>query len=308
MDGDIRLLAITQNMTLQKILHFNSTKLTMENTNNKKIIIGIVAAVIIAGVGYWLYSKQPSKPTSPVLARVGSLSVTEKDVAYRFGVERAYGDTSATGQDILQALVKDATEQEVAKAFGVFPMAIDIENFKKNADKTSKAPELLAAIKSVFGLSVDSYDRIYILPKIVNPSLHTFFSNNKEMNKVASALIEKALAEVLAGGTFSDVAKNNGLLYATSTQSSVAPAVPLAMQKYVSNNEIPKSAILTLAESLKPGEMNKTVIEDNYSYSIVRLISAEKGVYKIESITSVKRDYDTWYKEEAKKIPVVILK
>lgn len=283
----------------------------MENTNNNlKLTIGIaiLVALVVAGLLFYPRQQKIIKVVSPTRAKVGTLTITQKDVDNKIAVERVYGNQTLTEDVALQVLVQDATEQEVARAFNVLPAKADISSFEDHANKTTKAPEILQAVKDVFGTDSDSYDHIYILPKIVNISLHTFFSANKDINKEQSASIEKAYAEVTAGGKFIDVAKNNGLQYATSTPSASLMALPPAMQKYFPTKDMPKSKLFTIVESLKPGEIYKTIIEDDYSYSIARLLSAEKGAYKIESVVSKKRDYDTWYKEEAKKISVEIVK
>ncbi len=274
----------------------------MEN-NNKKIIIGVIVLIIVI-ISLWFYLKQSNVITSKVVAKVGSTSISEKDIAYEFGIQHAYSNQTITGEEALQVLVMEAKEYEVAKANNILPMNADIINFKDHADKTTKAPEMLKAIKDVFGSDTVSYDRIYILPKIVNPTLHTFFSNNKDLNKEALSLIGKAQEETSSGKDFESIAKKYGLQYATSTVSSVPQGLPPAMQKYFSAKDMPKSKILQIVEKLKVGETYKETIEDDYSYSIVRLISGEKGVYKIESIVSKKSDYDSWYKEQVEKIHV----
>lgn len=279
-------------------------------TSNKKkfsIFVVLLAALIfvtLVGVWLWSYDRQNYQNKSPVRARVGTLVLTEKDIQYKLDVERAYGNQTLTHDVALQVLVQNAVEQEVARTFGVLPTQKDIDSFRDYASSTSKAPEILLAVKNVFGLDSASYNRIYLLPKIVNTTLHSFFSSSKDINKTELAGIEKAYTEVISGGSFKDIAKKNSLQYTVSTTSSRITDATFNKELYFSIKNFPDPRFLSVAKLLKPMEINKSIVEDSYAYSIVRLISVEKDAYIIEAIISKKRDYDAWYKKESGKIIV----
>jgi len=275
---------------------------------NKRLYIFFVVVVILFICTLTIIGQKKNEPTSPVRAQVGSITITQKDVEYEMGVERAYGNTTITPELALLVLMNNAREQEVARSVGVLPNREDITSFKEYVNSSTKAPEMLQFVKDVFGTDIDSYDRIYLLPKIVNISLHSFFSNNKEINKESLIKINKAYAEIKEGGNFADVAKNNMLQYSTHTIGLRSNMLASAVQDYATISEMSKSKVHIAAETLKPGEINKAIIEDDYSYSIIRLLSSKNDEYKIENIVSKKSDYDSWYAKEAKEVSVKLRK
>jgi len=290
------------------------------NGNRRMKILSIVV-VIIVFVILALFSLDVFKTGFPSLittqnkasqirAKVGSLVITEKDIEYEIGIERAYGNSDLTSEIALQTLIRESTEQEVAKSVGILPTEKDIADFENHANTSTKAPEILNAVKVVFGIDNASYVRVYLLPKIINVELHSFFDANAELQKGDLSSVQKALKEVIDGKKFEDVANEEGLQYMLSDFSSLAipPSLSTSVESSAQKINAQKSKIFEIVESLKPGEISKTIFEDIYAFSVVRLISVDNGMYTIELISSNKNDYGAWYKGEAKKIIVELVK
>ena len=63
---------------------------------------------------------------------------------------------------------------------------------------------------------------------------------------------------------------------------------------------------LKYIKKLKSGEIYPEIIDDNYSFLIIKLIRMNKNRYFIERISIDKPDFDAWFKCQAVKIPIKI--
>jgi hypothetical protein len=120
--------------------------------------------------------------SAQTVARVGDVTIERTHIERRIAVERAYGGTMAT-EAALVALVNDATEREVARSIGELPDDAELRRFSAHADATSKAPEILAAVKSVFGSDTAAYIRLFLAPRVVNARLQSWFERTSVANR-----------------------------------------------------------------------------------------------------------------------------
>lgn len=260
----------------------------------------IVTLVVLFTLAFFFY--QRINNASEILVKVGNTIITKKDVAYRLAVDREYGNGILTDATATQSLVDDATEQEVAKALGVFPEQADIKAFAEHVDSTTKAPELLAAVKNVFATDINSYERLYLLPKMVNIALHSAYSIDENINRDILSKIEKAYSEIISGASFEVTAKVNGLDYISSSAKNEDMNVPELLQGYFTKNDFQKPKLFEVLEKLKDGEVYHGIVEDKDFYQIIRLISSESGIYNFEAIIAKKQSYEDWYNMYAKKL------
>ena len=263
--------------------------------------VGLIFLVLF---GLYFYFAQGHPVTSlgeaQVRATVGSLSLTEKDVQRELAIQKAYGASGVTEEEALRALVNDATEIEVARAHGVLPDDRAVAAFSQYVDTSTKAPTVLSAIKHIFGTDTDSYNRIYLLPKLTNTALQSFFASSTALHQGEDATIQKALQEIQGGSSLQEAAKNLNLTYETYTFPPTQP-----------NGTLPpsKSTPQPLPEDIKnltPNGPGTGVIDAGQDYTIIRLLSVTGSTYHLESIISPKLTYDAWYAQEAKNISVKI--
>src|SRR5688572_2095425 len=83
--------------------------------------------------------------TAQVVATVGAGSITRQQLELRIATERTYGariEPSAA----LTALITEELERQVARSLGLIPDSSELQRFSEHADKTSKAPDILAAV------------------------------------------------------------------------------------------------------------------------------------------------------------------
>jgi hypothetical protein len=242
------------------------------------------------------------------IAKVGIQDISRPDVAYHIAVEKAYGNETMTEAVALIALINDAIEQEVGRINGVIITPEELASLRKHADETSKAPEILAKVKSVFGDNLTAYDRLYLLPRIMNRKLRSWYSRNAEIHQKARASIEKAYSFVKSGKTFEEAAKTCGLTHTTNEYKTEAKAVPDALRPYAPHEAIsPADPMIAILQTLSENEVYRNIVEDDDSYRVIRLLKKDGAAYRIEAITVPKQPFQQWFKEQEDKVTLTIL-
>lgn len=279
--------------------------------NSAKAIIFTTAALLIVFLIAVILQKKSALPTyrtqdHETVAAVGSSNISQQDILYKIGAERAYGNTSITRGAALIGLVNDLIEYEVAVLRSCVPSAEEISELKRHADATSKEPDILAKIKSVFGDDAASYDRIYMRPKAVNRKLHECYVLNKDIYKNEREKIEKAYSLAAQGAPLQDAAEQSGLKYYETSLLQGEQNIPDELRQYFPAGE-PRAEdpLSPIIKQLQDGEIYKNIIEDDYSYKVIRL--AEKKSQKIDVIEASKLAFEDWFQDEAKGLEIDIL-
>jgi hypothetical protein len=247
------------------------------------------------------------KTDSVIIAAIGSIKITEQTIQYRLGTESAYDNSNLNKSAALVMLINDALEMEVALRYNQQALDDEIEQFKQYADQTSRAPEILNKVKKTYGQDIKSYDQWFISPKIVNRKIRDYFSANKSINQNALNQINSAMKLLKSGKKMKDAAKS---LHLTAVVDSI-PKKPLDMTPALKNYpdaQLPfENPMLKYIKKLKSGEMYPEVIEESYSFLIIKLLNYNDDYYFIERISVPKPDFDTWFKKEAAKINITII-
>lgn len=286
-------------------------------TKNKIIIFCWIILLIIAAVGLTFYYFQqiqevPSEPVGKV-ASVDDITITNADIAAKIKLENAYGNSKVSQEEALVGLLNQFMEQAVAKKFQITATQQELVDLDSFAVKNSKAPAILQSIKTT--ISESAYQRLYLAPKIINKKLHLFYSTNKDFHQEAKTAIEKARGLVQSGKPFASTAKETGLLYSTSTIPLFVgdPNIPNALQPYFSSTSstdalFPEDPMLKIVKTLSVGAIYQDIMENDYSYSLIRLVShqKQKDVYTIESLVSLKLPYDQWFTNQASMMIITI--
>ena len=86
-----------------------------------------------------------------------------------------------------------------------------------------------------------------------------------------------------SGASFASAAQETGVVYSTSSLPLFAgdPGIPDAFQPYFSSTSsadalFPEDPVLKIVKTLSVGAMYQDILEDDYSYSLIRLISHQK--------------------------------
>jgi hypothetical protein len=272
----------------------------MKRVTRHSILILLLIAVLpacLAGAGH-----------DGGLARVDALRIAGRQLDLRMAVERAYGNEYITREAALIALVNDVVALEVAKQVKRAPTREDIDGLSRHADKHSKAPEILAKVKGVFGEDRAAYERLYLTPKVVNHKLHRYHGRNRAIHASQATLIEQAHGLVMAGGSFKDTAKGLGLQYATRTYGDEKAKLPAAFKKYFPEDGAPQpDPLIALIEALSEGRIYPNIIEHDRAFQVLRLLEKKDAIYDVETITVAKKTFQKWFEGEASSVKISIL-
>jgi len=259
----------------------------------------LLLLLAVAG-GWWMHAVQQCA------AMVGEACIGETDIGYRIGVEQAYG-TSLAREAALVVLVNDAIQREVGRPVGVQVTEKDLDGFSAYVDKSSKAPEVLAKVKQVFGADTEAYRSIWLAPKVMNRKLHDWFNRDEQMQQRPRAAIRQAYALAAAGNDFEQVAKATGLKFTEQDYGAETKDAPDALRAYFPEGmAMMTPAFQKLLDGMEPGGMANTIVEDDSSYRVVRLTGNQGGTYKTAEIIAAKEPFDPWFRKRRADVRVDI--
>lgn len=131
------------------------------------------------------------------IAKVGETVLTTKDVSYRASVSEIYYPESGKHYIALSQLIKGYLAEEVLKSMGYRIDKNIIDSESKRIDANAKAPDVLNAIKKVYGRNKDAYNKsfvriVYSERFLYNEVFLKSSSIHKEERKRAEEFINKA--------------------------------------------------------------------------------------------------------------------
>lgn len=241
-------------------------------------------------------------------AKVGGSCISGRDVLSRTAIEKAYGNETVTDAVGLVTLVNDAIEYEVGRICGVTATAKDLAALSRHADKTSKAPEILAKVKDACRGDEVAYQRLYLAPRVINRKLRAFHSRSSDIHEHEKTLIERAHALVRSGKSMKEAARVCGLPYSFTKSGENSEATPALLKQYFPQGDRNSANPLTsILENLSENEAYEKIVEDNLTYKVIRLLNKSGSKYNIEMITADKRSFDDWFREQAAQVEVAVL-
>jgi hypothetical protein len=239
------------------------------------------------------------------LATIGSSTIDAQHLRRRIAIERAYGG-ELTREAALVSLVNDAIEREVARGLGLLPDSSELLRFSQYADQSSKAPEILAAVKDIFGVDSAGYRWQFLSPRIINIYLHQYFIRDTILHETARRSIERAYGLVASGMGVSEVVTRTGLRYQLDSVRDRRASLPPELAQYADSVDSQPDPYWDLVSGMKPGELFKTIIETDSDYRIVRLLHKDDSVRVVQVIAAEKGDFDTWFRSQAGTIGINI--
>ena len=230
-----------------------------------------------------------------VVARVGSVEIYREDLILQKAVyERCYGQANKDSIEVLAELIRDALEKAVLKAkYGIEPPESILVEKEKWIDKNTKAPEIWRCRKKVYGRNKKALYRNIISPILVNQKLHGMFSMDTLIHKQERDGIAKIFKKIME---FPESLKT----IAGYDTFQIPKRVSVDKTLLESGAEfVPDQIIDKVLVHLKPGEMWQNIIEDDYSYKIVRLLSENDSSYVCDGVIVMKKPFDKWFREYA---------
>lgn len=239
-------------------------------------------------------------------AQVGGTIITVEDVSNRIKTEQAYGNKEFKKPVALITLINESVESEVARIHNVMATRQEIEAFSKHADETTKAPEILNKVKKVFENNRQSYERLFLAPKIVSRKIRVYFSRNAELHKKEQQLIEKAYGFAASGSPLKEAASLTGLEYAAYDVEDKVLQPAAELQPYMEAGAEDTDPLIAILEPLAPGALYDHIVESDQDYRVVRFLARDGKKYSVEAVIARKRPFDDWFREEAAKLKIEI--
>ncbi|MCD6595324.1 hypothetical protein J7L68_06595 [bacterium] len=229
------------------------------------------------------------------LARVGVVEINREDLTLQKTVyEKCYGQADKDSTEVLAELISNALEKAVLKAkYEIEPPESVMAEKEKWIDKNTKAPEIWRCKKKIYGENKEALYRDIISPILVNQKLHGMFSQDTLIHKSGRDSIAKIFKKVMEF---------------PESLETIAGYDTFRMPKQVSIDKtllksgvefVPDPIIDKVLVHLKPGEMWQNIVEDDYSYKIVRLLSENDSSYLCDGIILPKRSFDEWFRKYA---------
>ncbi len=270
------------------------------------------------------------------VATVGRFVISERDVQYRNAVTKIYfpEDKRDLGRDIL---IKSFTFAQILENNGhAISQDVLVREAKRINDTTLK-PDMLQAIKDIFGADQESYMRDFVLPTYAERVLYyEFFLNSpkaqESSHQVAAQYLEDALARPDAfdkaplkegqGKNTFIVSMQEGLVWKhedLAPQLAGVKAQAQAQQKNEvdaklaekANQQRSQEALKWKAEvvdALKPGQVFPKVMDLGESWLVARYLGPKKNKnaedYQFEGVVFPKVNFDAWLTQEKEKVKV----
>lgn len=250
---------------------------------------------------------------SKKVAEVGSIPITDKDIALRAQVSEVYYPGSGKDYIGLTQLVKGYLSEEVLKSLGRKVDQSTWEAEAKRIDQNTKAPEVLEKVKNVYGRDRKNYLNSFIRVVYADRFVYNeVFLRSGDIHRQQRNKADDFLKEALKSpSAFSEAAKAQNLEAKKLKLSEQEGIQPLEARERPREN--PSGAgqeqakrLIDAISFLKPGAVSPQVIEWQEGYQVLRFIKKDGQGYLVESVSVPKRNFDDWFWEQASQIPVKI--
>ena len=247
------------------------------------------------------------------VAEVGSIPITDKDIALRAKVSDLYYPGSGKPYIGLTQLVKGYLSEEVLKSLGQKVDQSTWEAEAKRIDQNTKAPAVLEKVKNVYGRDRKNYLNSFIRVVYADRAVYNeVFLKSGAIHQQQRNKADDFLKEALKSpSSFSETAKAKGL-EAKKLKLSEQRGIQL-LETREKPHENPSGAgqeqakrLIDSISSLKPGAVTPQVIEWQEGYQVLRFLKKDGKDYLVESVSVPKRSFDEWFWELASEIPVKI--
>jgi len=249
-----------------------------------------------------------------VVGRIGGIPVTEIDLSYRSRVSEVYYPGSGKRYVALAQLVKGYLAFEVLKDLGVPTDNAALEREAARIDGSTKAPEVLAKIKAVYGEDRRGYMDTFVRVVYGERGLYNeVFLKSAAIHQETRRLAAEFLAEAKgAPSSFAEIAKKRGL-----TAGTLRVSLDNGIVREGERKEKPSAGaapagveqarrILESAGRVRPGEVVPDLIEWQEGDQVLRVLRKEGEATLVESVNVPKRAYEDWFWENASKVRVTI--
>jgi hypothetical protein len=228
---------------------------------------------------------------------IDSISIYGKELWLFYQVQKnCYKNENISKEEALAMLIRDKLEFSVLKKkYNLEPEKSILTEKAKWIDKNTRAPEILKCTKNTY---FPFYKKYYlediVKPTLVNPKLHFSFSQDREIHKEEIAKIEEIMKKV----------KNNPEILKSFKEYTKATTSKRKEEKIEIGGysfDVPEDPFVSkVLSKLKKGEIFPNIVEDDYSFKIVRLINEDEENYYWDGIIIMKKNFEDWFKNYVK--------
>jgi hypothetical protein len=224
---------------------------------------------------------------------IDGISIYRKELLLFYNVQKnCYKNENISKEEALAMLIRDKLELSVLKKkYNLEPEKSVLTEKAKLIDKNTRAPEILKCTKNTyFPFYKKYYFEDVVKPTLVNPKLHFSFSQDREIHKEEIAKIEELMKKV----------KNNPEILKSFKEYTKATTSKRKEEKIEIGGyifDVPEDLFVSkVLSKLKKGEVFSNIVEDDYSFKIVRLIDEDKENYYWDGIIIMKKNFGDWFK------------
>ncbi len=247
------------------------------------------------------------------VALIGDSFLKESDISFAVELEKTFGSDDVKRGTALAILINDALEVEIGKLVGVKVTGEELKNFSSDLDKNVENRDLSLKIKAVFGDDIESYNKLYLAPKLLKSKLNHAYKNDRSLYKTEQDKIVKAKSLIDKGSTLKEAADLSGAEYKkfklSITYENKEVPMSEAIQKYVhvAEKSAAKNPMIDFVSKMKTGTVFKNILEDKSGFKIVKLIEKKKSGFLVETVSTKKTPIDEWFRDQIRFINLQIV-
>ncbi len=248
------------------------------------------------------------------VAKVGETVLTSKDVSLRARVSEIYYPDSGKDYIALSQLIKGYLAEEVLKFLGYRVDENVIDSESRRIDANTKAPDVLNAIKKVYGNNKKAYNKTFVRLVYAERFLYNeVFLKSPAIHREEKERAEEFLDRVKKErNRFSKIASELNLkskILLISEEKGIVDAEGDVESRGISREPSgveQAKFIIERIKDIKSGNVYPEIIEWLEGYQVLRVVNKKKKEYNVESVSIPKRDYDEWFWSIASDVPVWI--
>lgn len=247
------------------------------------------------------------------VAKIGETIITQKDLSYRARVSEVYYPQSGKDYIALSQLIKGYLAEEVLKSMGYKIDANVIDSESRRIDANTKAPDVLNAIKKVYGRNKEAYNKSFVRIVYAERFLYNeiFLKSpiiHKEMREKADEFLKRVIKKPRQFPKIASEMNLNLKELIISKEKGIRDAEKEKESERPSNQQGIEQAgfIIDKIKSVKPGNVYPEIIEWQEGYQVIMVKRKKGNEFYIASVSIPKRDYDEWFWSIAGDVPVWI--
>jgi hypothetical protein len=255
----------------------------------KKFLVFIIVLIFLIFFFFIYYDEK--------VALIDSISIYKKELFLFYNIQKnCYKNEKISKEEALAMLIRDKLELSVLKKkYNLEPEKSVLIEKAKWIDKNTRAPEILKCTKNTY---FPFYKKYYlediVKPTLVNPKLHFLFSQDREIHKEEITKIEEIMKKV----------KNNPEILKSFKEYTKATTSKRKEEKIEIGGysfDVPEDPFISkVLSKLKKGEVFSNIVEDDYSFKVVRLIDEDKDNYYWDGVVVMKKNFEDWFKNYVK--------